>query len=51
MGKIPLQQRGSLPILQVPIGLTNIWYGRIDGIMHLLASKFGGLVFFKAQEH
>ena len=27
------QQRGSLPILQVPIRLMNVWYGRPDGVM------------------
>ena len=32
-GKNPLQQKGSLSILQVPIRLTNVWYGRLDGIM------------------
>lgn len=31
--KIPSQQRGSLPIPQVPIRLTNVWCGRLDGIM------------------
>ena len=38
-GKNPLQQRGSLPILQVPIRLTNVWYGRPDGIMDQLPSR------------
>ena len=41
-GKNPLQQRETLPISQVPIRLTNIWYGRLDGIMDPLLSKFGG---------
>ena len=40
-GKNPSQQRGSLPIPQVPIRLTNIWYGRLDRIMDPLPSKFG----------
>ena len=49
--KNPSQQRDTLPI-QVPIRLTNIWYGRLDGIMDLLASKVWlVLVGFKAQEH
>ena len=38
-GKNPSQQRGSLPVLQVPIRLMNIWYGRPTGIMDLLPSK------------
>ena len=38
-GKNTSQQRGSLPILQVPIRLTNVWYGRPDRIMHPLQSK------------
>ena len=38
-GKNPSQQRGSLPVLQVPIRLTNVWYGRLDGIMDLLPSR------------
>ena len=38
-GKNPSQQRGSLPVSQVPIRLTNIWYGRPDGIMDLLPSR------------
>ena len=49
-GKNNSQQRETLPTLQVPIRLTNVWYGRIDGIMDLLPSKFSGLVCFKAQE-
>lgn len=32
----PSQQRGTLPILQVPIRLTNVWCGRPDRIMDLL---------------
>jgi hypothetical protein len=32
-GKNPSQQRETLPVLQVPIRLTNVWYGRLDGIM------------------
>ena len=39
VGKNPSQQRGSLPISQVPIRLTNIWYGNPNGIMDLLPSK------------
>ena len=31
--KNPSQQSGTLPILQVPIRLTNIWCGRPDEIM------------------
>ena len=38
-GKNPLQQRVSLTILQVPIRLTNIWYGKPDGIMDPLPSR------------
>ena len=38
-GKNPLQQRGSLPVPQVPIRLTNVWYGRPDGIMDPLPSR------------
>ena len=38
-GKNPLQQRGSLPIPQVPIRLTNIWYGRPDRVMDSLPSR------------
>ena len=38
-GKNPSQQRGSLPVPQVPIRLTNIWYGRANEIMDLLPSK------------
>ena len=38
-GKSPSQQRGSLPVPQVPIRLTNIWYGRPDGIMGPLPSR------------
>ena len=49
-GKNPLQQRETLLILQVPMRLTNVWYGMLKGIMDLLPSKFGGLVCFKAQE-
>ena len=50
-GKNTSQQRETLPIPQVSIRLTNVWYGRLNGIMDLLPSKFGGLVRFKAQEH
>ena len=39
-GKHPLQQREKLTILQVPIRLMNVWYGRLDGIMGPLPSKF-----------
>ena len=50
-GKHPSQQRGSLPIPQVPIRLMNVWYGRLDGIMDPLLSKVWFLVgCFKAQE-
>ena len=38
-GKNPSQQRGSLPIPQVPIRLTNVWYGRNDAVMDLLPSR------------
>ena len=38
-GKNPSQQKGSLPIPQVPIRLTNVWYGRPDGIMDPLPSR------------
>ena len=38
-GKNPSQQRGSLPVPQVAIRLTNIWYGRPDRIMDLLPSR------------
>ena len=38
-GKNPLQQKGSLPIPQVLIRLTNIWYGKPDGIMDPLPSR------------
>ena len=38
-GKNPSQQRGSLPVPQVPIRLTNVWYGRPDGIMDPLPSR------------
>ena len=35
-GKGPLQQRETLPIPEVQIRLTNIWYGRLDGVMEPL---------------
>ena len=35
-GKNPSQQRETLPIPQVPIRLTNVWCGRLDGIMDSL---------------
>ena len=38
-GKNPLQQRETLPILQFPIRLMNIWYGRSNKIMDPLPSK------------
>ena len=41
-GKNTLKQRETLPILHVPIRLTNVWYGRRDGIMDPLPFKFGG---------
>ena len=51
-GKNPSQERETLPIPQVPIRLTNVWYGRLDGIMDTLPSKFWFVVgCFKAQEH
>ena len=37
--KNPLQQRGSLPIAQVPIRLMNVWYGTPDEIMDPLPSR------------
>ena len=39
-GKNPSQQRETLPIPQVPNRLMNVWYGRLDGIMDPLLSKF-----------
>ena len=42
-GKNPSQKRETLPVPQVPIRLTNVWYSRIDGIMDPLPSKFGWL--------
>ncbi|CAF4306401.1 unnamed protein product, partial [Adineta steineri] len=41
-GKNPSQEWETLPIPQVPIRLMNVWYGKVDGIMDLLPSKFGG---------
>lgn len=38
-GKNLSQQRGSLLVSQVPIRLTNVWYGRPGGIMDPLPSK------------
>ena len=32
-GKCPSQQIGALPIPQIPIRLTNIWYRRLNEIM------------------
>ena len=32
-GKNPSKQRETLPVLQVPIRLTNIWTGKLNGIM------------------
>ena len=32
-GKNPSQQRETFPVPQVPIRLTAIWNGRLDGIM------------------
>ena len=40
-GKNSSQQRDTLPVPQVPIRLTNVWYGRLDGIMDPLPSNFG----------
>ena len=34
-GKNPSQQRETLPVQQVPIILTNVWYGRLDRIKDL----------------
>ena len=34
--KNPLQQRETMFVLQVPIRLTNVWYGRLNDIMDLL---------------
>ena len=51
-GKNPSQQRETLPVPQVPIRLTNVWYGRLDEIMDLLPSKVWLVVVgFKVQEH
>ena len=51
-GKNPSQQRETLLIPQVPIRLTNVWCGRLDGIMDPLPSKVWFMVVcFKAQEH
>ena len=38
-GKNPSQQRETLPVPQVQIRLTNVWYGRIDEIMDSFPSK------------
>ena len=38
-GKNPSQQRGSLPVPQLPIRLTNVWYGRPDKVMDPLPSR------------
>ena len=51
-GKNTSQQRDTLPIPQVPIRLTNVWYSRLDGIMDPLPSKVWLVLdCFKAQEH
>ena len=50
-GKIPLQQRETLLVLQVPIRLKNVWYGRLDAIIDPFPSKFVGLVCFKCHEY
>ena len=51
-GKNPSQQRGSLPVPQVPIRLMNVWYGRLNEIMDPLPSKVWLVVVgFKYQEH
>ena len=51
-GKNPSQQRETMPVLQVPIRLMNVWYGSLDGIMDMLPSKVWFVVgFFKAREH
>ena len=39
VGKNPSQQRGSLPVPQVPIRLTNVCYGKPDEIMDPLPSR------------
>ena len=36
MEHVPHNKEGSLPILQVPIRLMNVWDGRLDGVMDLL---------------
>ena len=52
-GKNPLQQRGSLLIPQVPIRLTNVWYGSPDGIMNPLPSyvRFESVKFSEMKEY
>ena len=47
--KNPSQQRRSLLVLQVPIRLTNVWYGRLDGIMDPLPSR-GWFELFKLNQ-
>ena len=37
--KIPRNKGGPLFVPQVPIRLTNIWYGIPDGVMDLLPSR------------
>ena len=37
--KIPRNKGGSLPVLQVPIRLMNVWYGKPNGIMDPLPSR------------
>ena len=39
MGKNPSQPKGTLFVLQVPIRLTNVWCGNLDGIMDPLPSR------------
>ena len=46
-GKNTSQEKGTLPILQVPIKLTNFWCGRLDGIMDSLPLKEVLIVCFK----
>ena len=51
-GKNLSQQRETLPILQVPVILTNVWYRRVDGIMDPLPSNVWLVLdCFKSQEH
>ena len=49
-GGNPSQQKGSLPILQVPIRLTDVWCGRPHEIMEPLPLKEVLIICFKAQK-